>query len=607
MEAPPPRQSARTSRPPPRPAVVTSWPPPPLSLDAKIGDAEQLVDAMLAWLARGGLASDAWDQLRVAAQRDGCVEAVASAFGKVSSGPRIKTVQPPVAAELHFQAARYCDEVLGDDLGAAMHLEACLGLAPSHLEAFDKMESIFERRQRPDMLSDLYAVSAPHRPRGQQALMLRRAVEWLARAEQEGRSPSAGTPFTERALELWQEIVRLEPGDDEARSRLEALYVEAGRFRDAVRLNEQSLARDPAKDVYAKGRLLERIVELHADRLEQPERAIAAVESLLTLDPTHVIARRVAERLLSVKALAGRAAAALAVACEQESPREVDRYLSIELESARGARRTQLLTRIGALREERLEDLPAAVEAYEQALDIDPADRDVRARYVRLATKLGWHGDVVRMLDRIIPSVKDASALLEANVELGEALLARGDSKRAKPVLSGVLESLSAPADVGLRAARALSVIHEAAYDRPALCDALDRIAVMTTDADERRDANLRLAAAAQKMRDPARAIEAYERLLASSARADAIDALDKLYRGAPQREKYARLLEAHAAETDAPARARALMMRAVEVRTREVKDASGAVVTLHAILQRFGPDPEVSALLDQVQARAKT
>ncbi|MGH7435417.1 MAG: hypothetical protein ACRENE_07060, partial [Polyangiaceae bacterium] len=126
---------------------------------------------MLGWLARGGLASDAWEQLHAAARRDGCIEAVATAFGSVSFGPRILTVQPQVAAELYFQAARFCDEVASDDLGAAMHLERCLALSPGHVEAFERMEAILAKSQRPDKVSELYAAAAPHRPRGQQALM----------------------------------------------------------------------------------------------------------------------------------------------------------------------------------------------------------------------------------------------------------------------------------------------------------------------------------------------------------------------------------------------------------------------------------------------------
>ncbi len=579
----------------PRHAGGSSFPPPAFSLDVKIEDEEWIVDAMLASLARGRLSSDAWDQLHAAARRDSCVDGIASAFATVSSGPRIKSAQPAVAAEFLFQAARYCDEVQGDDLAAAIHLERCLELAPAHGQAFAKMESILNRRRRPDMLAQLYAASAPHRPRGQQALMLRRAAEWLAQAGEEGREPQA---TSDGAIGMWEEIVRLEPADDEARSRLEALYVKAGRFRDAVRLNEQSLARDPAPDEYSKGLILERIVSLYSDRLDQPERALPYVEQILSADPKHPGARAVAERLLSVKGLAGRAAAALALASGTDAPHEVERYLSIELESAHGSRRTQLLARLGRLREEELGDAVGALEAYDQALALDPANEEARSRYVAVATRLECHADAVKVIERVLAAVKEPSIVLRANVELGEALLGQRNAKRAKTVLVEVLSSLSAPPDVQLRAARALRTIYEATYDRRALCDVLDRIAHLEDDADRRQEANLRLAAEALKLKDPRRAVEAYERLLSSGARAEALEALSKLYRGRDQREKYARILDAQAYQTDDDKQARAMMLRSAEVRTREVKDAAAAIGTYQALLRRFGQDRDVLALL---------
>jgi tetratricopeptide (TPR) repeat protein len=555
--------SADMQAPPPRQVGGSSFPPPAFSLDATIENAETLVDAMLASLARGRLAADAWDHLHLAAHRDGRIADVAAAFEAVSRGPRFKSVQAAVAAEYLFQAARFSDEVAGDDLGAAMHLERALAVAPAHPGAFAKMEAILERRQRHDKLAELYAATAAHRPRGQQALMLRRAAEWLARAGADATDrPSAD----DRVIDLWQQIVRLEPGDGEARSHLASLCLEAGRFRDAVRLDEQALAADPALDGYSRQMLLERIMEVYADRLGEPERAIASVEQLLTIDPGHEGARAVAEKLLQVGGLAGRAAAALATAFEAKgTPAEVARCLAIELESVRGARRVQLLAKLGQLRLDQMGDGAGALEAWDQALVLDPADDELRSRYVDTAVGLGCHADATRVLERVIATVKDPAVKARASTELGETLLAQSDLKRAKAVLTEVLASWSPPADATLRASRALSVIHERAYDRRALCEVLERLAILEVNADRRREVNERLAAVAIKMRDTPRAIEAYERLLSTSARPHALEELAKLYRGRGQRDKYARILEAQAKDAGDPEVARKLMAQAAE------------------------------------------
>jgi golgin subfamily B member 1 len=589
--------------PPPRQPGGSSFPPPAFSLDAKIDDAGAIVDAMLAFLARGRLSLDAWDQLHVAARRDGRVDEVAAAFVAVSQGPRIKSVQPSVAAEFLFQAARFSDDVFGDDLGAAMYLERALALAPAHPASFAKMEAILDKRQRLDMLAELYVTAAPHRSRGQQALMLRRAAGWLA----DPRDDDRDRPLADdRMIDLWQQIVRLEPGDGEALTHLEGLYTKAGRFRDAVRLNEQALAADPAPDEYSKQMLLERIVELYADRLDEPKRAVAYVEQLLCLDPRHAGAHNVAERLLLVNGLAGRAAAALAKAFEtQGMPDQVARCLSVELESARGQGRVQLFARLGKLRQEQMGDHAGALEAYDQGLLLDPADNELRTRYVDVAIGLGRQADAVRVLERVIATVKDPAVKARASTQLGETFLGQGEVKRAKTVLTEVL-AWCPPADAELRAAQALREIHERAYDRAALCDVLDRLAMLEQDDDKRREINERLAAVATKLRDTPRAIEAWERLSRTSARPLALEALAKLYRGSGQSEKYAHVLDLQSSETDDAEKARKLLVRAADVRLKQLKDEAAAIATYRMILERFGPDHEAYAVLEELFTRAE-
>jgi tetratricopeptide (TPR) repeat protein len=563
--------------------------PPVVSFDARLENEEQVLDGLVAALGRGALAPDVWDRLRAAAERDGRLGEVASAFESAAQGPRIRTLKPSVAAEFFFQAGRYLADVLGDEPGAAGHLERCLALAPGHAAAFARLEAMHQKSGQRAKLAELLAAGAPHRARGEQALLLRRAADLLA-GENGAR---------DRAIDLWQQVLRLEPGDEEARAKLEALYLEAGRFRDVVRMNEQWLAREPPPDDALKKVLLERVVDLYAEKIDEPARAMAHVERLLALDPKHEGARRVAEKLVNVRGLAGRAAAALATALESNGPpRELARYLALELESAHGARRAALLGRLGRLRQDRMGDDAGALEAYDQALALDPDDDDVRARYLVVAARLGRHADAARTLARVVSTARDASVKARASVQLGEALLQAGDAKRAKTALSGVLGAADAPAEVILAAARALRDLHEAAGDSRSLCNVLERIAELDPDPELRRDADERLAALAVKLRDTPRAVEAYRRLLATSSRPAALEALAALYRASGQREEYAAVLDEQAQDAGDPEQARALMLHAAEVRARQTKDAPAAIATCRAILQRFGPARDVLALL---------
>ena len=563
----------------------------PFSFEAKVENEEPLVDAMLASLARAALPGDAWEKLHEAAHRDDRLSEVAFAFESVSQGKRLRTAQPPVAAEFLFQTARFFGDVFGDEAGAVTYLERALALWPDHAGAFAKIDALLSKSRQPKKLAEVYATAAQHRPRGEQVPLLRRAAELLVEA--------GGAD--DKVMELLQSLLRLEPGDEDARFRLEALYVKANRFRDVVRLNEQALVAEPPPDDPARRALLGRIVELYADKLQEPERALPHIEQLLAIDPANEGARKVAQKLVVIKGLAGRAAAALATAFEAfGTPQEVGRYLTLELDNTRGPRRASLLLRLGTLRCERLGDDAGAFDAYEQALAIDAADDDLRARYVALAARLQRHADAAKTLGRVIGTVKDPAVKTKASAQLGEMLLRGGDTKRAKAILSGVLSAPEAPPDAVLMAANALREIHERDQDARSLCDVLERISSVEPDAERRAQIDEELAELATKLKETPRAIAAYERLLVTGARARALEALAPLYEAGGDPEKLARLLDERAADAPEAAKARELLMRAAEVRAKELKDAAGAlaaIATCRAVVERFGIARDVLAL----------
>ncbi len=566
---------------PPRQRGASDQIPAIFSFEAKVDNEEQLLDAVLASLARGAFPADAWDKLHAAAARDGRASELAFAFETVSQGKRLKTVQPGVAAEFLYQAARFFADVFGDELGAISCLERALAAAPAHPAAFAKIEALLVKAGQPRKLAELFAVTAHHRPRAEQAPLLRRALGLLGRAE----------GADDKLTELLQQLVKLEPGDEDARTRLEALYTKANRFRDVLRLNEQALAAtDPPPGDATRKKLLARIVELYADKLHEPERAMPHVEALLALDPANEDGRRVAQKLVVIKGLAGRAAAALATASEAfGTPQEVARYLTIELENTRGPKRAELLARLGKLKHERMADDKGAFEAFEQALAIDSADDDLRARYLALAGKLQRYADAAKTLSRLLATAKDGAVKAKTSAQLGQLLLLAGDAKRARSTLAAVLATPDAPADALLAAAQTLREILEKEKDGRALLDVLERIATLEPDVEKRREVDERLSELATLLKDTARAIAAFERLLSTSARAKALAALAPLYEASGAPDKLARLLEERAKDTADGDEARRMMMRAAEVRSRDAGDAPGAIATYGAIAERFG------------------
>ncbi len=575
-------------QPPPR-ARGSGQQPAAFTFEAKLQDEEPLLEAILAAMNRGALPEGVWERLHAAVQRDERMSELAFAFESVSQGKRIKMATPAAGSEFLFRAARFFSEVFGDDLGAVTYLERALALSPAHAAAFTQLEALLTKTGNTRKLADAYAAAAHHRPRTEQAPLLKRAAALLAE--------SGGAD--EKVIELLQQASRLEPGDAEIRGLLEALYLKTNRLRDVVRLQEQALAAEPAPDEPARKALLSRIVDLYADKLHEPERAMPFVEQLLALEPTNEEARKVAQKLVVIKGLAGRAAAALSQAYETSgTPHEIARFLTIELESTRGPKRAALLGRLGNLKAERMGDDRGAFEAYEQALAIDGSDDDVRARYVAVAGKLGKWVDAAKALGRVVATVKEPATKARASTQLGEVLLRSGDAKRAKAMLAGVLASADTPPDATLLAARALREILEGEKEPKALCDVLEKLAVLEPDTEARREADEKLAALATAGRDMPRAIAAYERLLSTSARPAALAALAPLYEASGDPLKHARLLEEQAKDTADDTVARELMMRAAAVRAKDPKNAADAIASCQAVVDRFGAARDVHALL---------
>ncbi|HXN31023.1 MAG TPA: hypothetical protein VN894_04140, partial [Polyangiaceae bacterium] len=559
------------------------------SFESRLDNEEATLDAILASMARGTLPAGTWERLYAASQRDGRLSELAFAFEGASQGKRMKALAPALAAEFLFQAACFFSDVFGDELGAVPYLERALGMVPAHWASFGKLEQILRKTHQPKKLAEVSAKIAQHRPRGEQPALLRRAAELLLEA--------GGAD--DKVIELLQHVLRLEPGDEQTRAQLEGLCIKGNRLRDVVRLNEQALAAEPPPDDLTRAKLLTRIVEVYADKLHEPERAMPHVEQLLALDPVNEQGRRVAQKLVVVKGLAGRAAAALANAHEASgTPDDVARFVTIELENTRGPKRATLLARLGKLKAERMGDDAGAFDALEQALAIDADDNELRAGYVALARKLGRYADAAKTLGRVLATVKSPAVKASAGAQLGEILLRGGDTKRAKATLAGVFGASEAPPEALLAAAYALAEIHQAENDRSALAGALERIAGLEPDQDKRQAADEQLAELATEAGDSARAIGAYERLLSTSARARALAALAPLYQVGGDPEKHARLLEEQAKDTQDPAEARERMMRAAQVRAGETSDATGAIASCRAVIDRFGPARDVLALI---------
>jgi tetratricopeptide (TPR) repeat protein len=552
------------------------------TFDTPLENEAELLDSLLGTLARGQLPPEAWANLHMAAMRDERIDQLAQAYAAVAQGKRIRATPPAISAEFLHQAGVFFAEVGGDPIGSIDYWQRALVASPTHAAAFGRLETALVDAGQRRAQANLYIAQAHHRPRAEQADLLRRAVALL---EEE-------TNTADVLLEQYQEILRLDPRDEATRAKLEARYLEANRPRDVTRLLEQALLSDPPPAEATAHEIRGRLIQLYAGVLNELERSLPHVEAVLAIDPEHDEARGVAQKLLEVRSLAGRAAAALAQATEATgTPADVARILQVELEHTRGPKRREVLRRLGILKQDKLADEAGAYEAFEQALALDASDSELMHRYVTLAASLGKELDAGRALARFGAAARDPQARARLSAEVGHLYLAGGDPKRARASFVAVLTMPDVPQDVQLRVSRALCAIYAADRDFRALADSLERVALLEPDPEQRQTANEELAELAQTtLRDANRAIAAWRRLVDTPARARALAALEPLYTATGNAVDLAFVLEERAndeADVDA---ARALAFRAAQVLTSkgEPAQASEAWARFSA---RFGAD----------------
>ncbi|MBL9108808.1 MAG: hypothetical protein JNM74_06045, partial [Myxococcales bacterium] len=200
-----------------------------------------------------------------------------------------------------------------------------------------------------------------------------------------------------------------------------------------------------------------RLIDLYTNHLQEPERALPHAEAVLELHPAHDDAKRVAAKLLVNKTHAARAASALSRAAFATGDlAEMEKFLGIELEHTRGAKRFGVLKRLGVLRQDALEQPALAFEAFDAALAIDPTDDDLRARYVELAVALENPLDAARSLTRVSSAAKEPGIRSRIAAESGALLRVGGDMRRARATFVSVLAMPQADDAAIVRAAREL-------------------------------------------------------------------------------------------------------------------------------------------------------
>jgi hypothetical protein len=272
-------------------------------LEQRIENPIAAIDTLIAEASEGASRSELWEQLHAAAMRDGLEAEVADAYVKCANGPRMKRLSPEAQAEVLMHAADFFQGMRGDAATAETFLERVVGIVPAHVEAFGRLERRFEKLLDARRLLELYANVAAAPPRPVNVLATQAFNRVLQLTTKDGTLSD----------DACRKLLALVPTNPRLLDALEGHCRATKRAGLACALLEQVLADETAPEAVTVQRR-QRLLELYVGEAAAPAEAIPHVEKLLERDPTDAFAIKAAEKLLSAREVASRAAAALQAA-----------------------------------------------------------------------------------------------------------------------------------------------------------------------------------------------------------------------------------------------------------------------------------------------------
>ena len=383
---------------------------------------------------------------------------------------------PTERRERLTEAARIASERLGDTKESINLWNQVLGVDERDTDALAALAGLYDRERRWAGLAEILD--------RQRALAGKDSAAEVALLERRGVLLYEKLGAAEEAIAAFRRIQELQPQNVKATRALREIYAQSGDFEALERLyvgqgNFEDLCEalttlaDRTNDVAARGRMLERVAVLAAEKLKQPERAVKAYERILTGDPNHV---RAAEALVPL------------YRAGQKWPRLLAIYETLLANKSAAtsdpAARLALLKDARQIAEQRMGSKGLAFQWAARCFDVAPDDEATQSDLERLAGDAEEWNEVATLYSKRVsadvPAAQRQSLLrrllristtkLNRSVEArgyAEALLKEvpGDSE-AQSILEQVLtQSQSWPALTALlheRAGRTPDVVERA-------------------------------------------------------------------------------------------------------------------------------------------------
>lgn len=507
---------------------------------------------------------------------------------------------------LRFELGVICQRHLGADDEAVASLGQVLAWRPNHAEAREAIEDyLFDASQKlvvARILEPVYEllgdwnnliaslkVQAAGADDGGVELLTRAAFIYL---EELGQPQDSFATFGR--------VVEIDPANHTARAQLYRIADAIDGWENLVALYEKVVQTVESDDLRQK--YWHDIADIYADRLHDANKARAAYEAVLKINPTSTDALDDLEALFT----------------QTEDWNALRTVLERKLELAESADEREVLrTRMGLLWEEMLGDRAQAIDLYVGILNDNPANLSAISALNRLYTAEARWEDLSANLERELELTAESersdvknrlAAVLEQRlqqweraVDLYEEVL--DDNPRDEVALAALERLMYEEAAPRSRISEILEPLYVDADDWAKLIAALE-VQVETNSDDDRLVSLLHRIAALHESRgaDVGEAFVTYARALHHGVDNDRT--LQAIYRigGALQAwDSVVEVFEREAAVQAEPSVKRELLRRAAGVYRTELDDAASATARLHEVIELFPEDLESLVELEDI------
>ena len=411
----------------------------------------------------------------------------------------------------------------------------------------------------------------------------------------------------DKAIVAWRSRLADDPADMTALSALERLYERTSAWRDLVSVlhaREQSETAEPERR-----RTLVKAAETLADKIGDVPEAIAGWRAVLDeFGPERAT-------LAALEALYEKDARWT----DLEETLEVDLSLADETEDRLG-----LFARLGDVRRLHQQNLSGALDAYRQALGLDPSSERCRAALETMLDVAEARRDAAETLRPLYEADGDAERLLrvlEIQVETTE------DASERLETLQTALRTAEGPLSDSARAFRyALRGLELAAGESEVsswietverlgettlrwkeVFDSYQAIVDQILDGDVQQSLRLRMGELARrKLEDRALAVTEYKKALdARGGDRGALVALEELYGEANDSPHLLEILKLRVENAESDDEKKRLLFRQAELSQGALSDRDGAIVTYEAILD-VALEPRAIASLEALYRAAE-